>query len=143
MQAQMQTRLKESVKVLNQIIDLKEGRDDKHSQFVSSMAEKIAKKIDLSDVLSLEEKIDQISDELPPLKNFVIPGGHTLISHTHLARAVCRRAERFITELKEITEIDSEIIFYINRLSDYLFTLSRKFTSDLKIEEIKWEPRRK
>ena len=100
-------------------------------------------KIDLSDVLSLEEKIDQISDALPPLKNFVIPGGHTLISHTHLARAVCRRAERFITELREMTEIDSEIIFYINRLSDYLFTLSRKFTSDLKIEEIKWEPRRK
>ena len=113
------------------------------SQLANDSDEFPIQKIDLSDVLSLEEKIDQITDQLPALKNFVIPGGHMLISHAHLARAVCRRAERFITELKEITEVDSEILFYINRLSDYLFTLSRKFTFELKIEEIKWEPRGK
>jgi len=100
-------------------------------------------KINAADILQLEQKIDQITDELPPLKNFVIPGGHPLVSHTHLARCVCRRAERYITELKELTDVDSEIVFYINRLSDYFFTLSRKFTQDLNLPEIKWEPSRK
>lgn len=91
----------------------------------------------------LEKSIDRITAELPPLKNFVIPGGHPLISHSHLARCVCRRAERHITELNVLTAIESEIVFYINRLSDYFFTLSRKFSQDLEIEEVKWKPNRK
>lgn len=100
-------------------------------------------KIDNGHVEALEKSIDRITADLPPLKNFVIPGGHQLISNTHLARCVCRRAERYITELKEITEVESEIIIYINRLSDYFFTLARKFTRDLGVKEIKWEPPRK
>ena len=100
-------------------------------------------KISEEQVEHLEKSIDRITAELPPLKNFVIPGGHPLISYSHLARCVCRRAERHITELKDITSIDPEIVFYINRLSDYFFTLSRKFSQDLNIEEIKWEPNRK
>ncbi len=100
-------------------------------------------KIGLEQVEILENSIDRITDELPPLKNFVLPGGHPLISNTHLARCVCRRAERYITELKEITTVEAEVIFYINRLSDYFFTLARKFSQDLGIEEIKWEPGRK
>ena len=100
-------------------------------------------KISEEQVEHLEKSIDRITAELPPLKNFVIPGGHPLISLSHLARCVCRRAERHITELKDITSIDPEIVFYINRLSDYFFTLSRKFSQDLNIEEVKWEPNRK
>ena len=100
-------------------------------------------KINEEQVELLEKSIDRITAELPPLKNFVIPGGHPLISHTHLARCVCRRAERHITELKDLATIDPEIVFYINRLSDYFFTLSRKFSQDLNIEEVKWEPNRK
>ena len=100
-------------------------------------------KIDTTHVEALEKSIDRITDHLPPLKNFVIPGGHPQVSNTHLARCVCRRAERYITELKELTTVASEIIFYINRLSDYFFTLARKFSYDLNVKEIKWEPARK
>lgn len=91
----------------------------------------------------LENWIDRMTEELSPLKNFVIPGGHINVSNAHLARCVCRRAERFITELNTLTETNPIIIFYINRLSDYLFTLARKFAFDSEIEEIKWTPRQK
>jgi cob(I)alamin adenosyltransferase len=94
-------------------------------------------------VSSLEHWIDRMTEELPALKNFVIPGGHVNVSNTHLARCVCRRAERFITELNTLTKTNPVIVFYINRLSDYLFTLSRKFAFDSGIEEIKWTPRQK
>jgi cob(I)alamin adenosyltransferase len=97
--------------------------------------------INKTDVKLLEDWIDQMTDGLPVLKNFVITGGHLTISNTHLARCVCRRAERIITELNESTTINPDIITYINRLSDYLFTLSRKFSHDLKVHEIKWIPR--
>lgn len=96
-----------------------------------------------NEVTLLEEYIDKMTDSLPPLKNFVIPGGHTLVSSTHLARSVCRRAERIITELNDNEPIDSVLIFYINRLSDYLFTLSRKLSFDLAVKEEKWIPERK
>ena len=95
-------------------------------------------KINIKDVSNLENMIDIMTDSLPDLKNFIIPGGNEIISNTHLTRCVCRRAERCITELNEYSKIDSVIIFYINRLSDYLFTLSRKLSYDLKIEEVKW-----
>ena len=95
-------------------------------------------KITIKDVSNLESMIDIMTDSLPDLKNFIIPGGNEIISNTHLTRCVCRRAERCITELNEYSKIDSVIIFYINRLSDYLFTLSRKLSYDLKIEEVKW-----
>ena len=83
-------------------------------------------------------EIDKINNELPELKNFIIPGGHVLISYTHLARCTCRRAERFITELKGEEEVSNVIIAYINRLSDYLFILARKLAEDFDVEEIKW-----
>jgi cob(I)alamin adenosyltransferase len=95
-------------------------------------------KITIKDVSNLESMIDIMTDSLPDLKNFIIPGGNEIVSNTHLTRCVCRRAERCITELNEYSKIDSVIIFYINRLSDYLFTLSRKLSYDLKIEEVKW-----
>ena len=89
-------------------------------------------------VKHIENKIDILTAKLPPLKNFLIPGGHVLISYSHLARCVCRRAERYVTELDEEVSISSSIIAYMNRLSDYFFMLSRTFAFELDIEEIKW-----
>lgn len=89
-------------------------------------------------VIYIENKIDILTAKLPPLKNFVIPGGHVLISYAHLARCVCRRAERYVTELDEKVSISSTIVAYMNRLSDYFFTLSRTFALELEVEEIKW-----
>ena len=89
-------------------------------------------------VKHIENKIDILAAELPLLKNFVIPGGHVLISYAHLARCVCRRAERCVTELDEEVSVSSTIIAYMNRLSDYFFTLSRTFALELDVEEIKW-----
>lgn len=96
--------------------------------------------IQKDDVKDIELWIDRMTDELPALRNFVIPGGHSCVANTHLARCVCRRAERFITELNDTSKTNPVIIFYINRLSDYLFTLSRKFAHDFNVEEIKWIP---
>jgi len=90
------------------------------------------------EVQFIEKEIDLLTDRLPPLKNFVIPGGHILVSYTHLARSVCRRAERYVTELDHQAPVSATLIAYINRLSDYFFTLSRIFALDLEIEEVKW-----
>lgn len=94
-------------------------------------------------ILEIENEIDRISLYLPPLKNFVLPGGHPLISYSHLARCVCRRAERHITELNANERVSPFVIAFVNRLSDYFFVLSRKFTQDLEIEENKWVPKEK
>ena len=90
------------------------------------------------EVQFIEKEIDLLTDRLPPLKNFVIPGGHILVSYTHLARSVCRRAERYVTELDHQAPVSATLISYINRLFDYFFTLSRIFALDLEIEEVKW-----
>ena len=94
--------------------------------------------ISLKDTEFLENAIDRMTIELDPLKNFIIPGGNKLVSFTHLARCVCRRAEVNITELKEKEDLNREILLFINRLSDYLFTLARFFSKVLKINELKW-----
>jgi cob(I)alamin adenosyltransferase len=114
------------------------------SQLADDTSEKTGKlrgkivPITFKNVTEIESEIDKINNELPELKNFIIPGGHFLISYTHLARCTCRRAERFITELKDEEEVSSVIIAYINRLSDYLFILARKLSKDFDVEEIKW-----
>ena len=96
-----------------------------------------------SHILEIENEIDRISMDLPPLKNFVLPGGHPLVSYSHLARCVCRRAERHITELNANERVSPYIIAFVNRLSDYFFVLSRKFTCDLDLDENKWIPKEK
>ena len=83
-------------------------------------------------------KIDKIQKELPILNKFIIPGGNKLVSFCHVSRAVCRRAERKITKLSEFTEVDENILTYINRLSDFLFVLARYYTMILDIEESYW-----
>lgn len=93
------------------------------------------------DITMLEKEIDAMDAELPAMKSFVIPGGHVTISHCHIARCVCRRAERRVVHLAENEQVDEIIIRYLNRLSDYLFMLCRKLASDLKVKEIPWLPK--
>ena len=78
---------------------------------------------------------------LPPMKSFVLPGGHQSVSFCHVARTVCRRAERLTIALDSQEKVDALVIQYLNRLSDYLFVLSRKMTSELGAEETPWKPR--
>ena len=93
------------------------------------------------DIEALETAMDEMDATLPALKNFVLPGGHQSVSFAHLARCVCRRAERIAIALHETEPLDEPAIKYLNRLSDYLFVLGRKMAQELNAEEIKWEPR--
>ena len=93
------------------------------------------------DVELLEREIDHMSETLPEMKNFILPGGHPTVSHLHIARCVCRRAERCCVRLHEGSAADDLIIKYLNRLSDYLFVLARFVAHVLKIEESPWKPR--
>ena len=95
-----------------------------------------------SDIEFLENEIDSMEDSLAPMTHFVLPGGHTAVSFFHIALCVCRRAERLAVHLNHNEPINENTIKYLNRLSDYLFVLARKLTSDLKGEEIKWIPRK-
>ncbi|MCR9287391.1 MAG: cob(I)yrinic acid a,c-diamide adenosyltransferase [Bacteroidetes bacterium] len=95
-----------------------------------------------SDIELLESEMDRMDEELPPLKSFILPGGHTLVSHCHVARCVCRRAERVVVSLNSIENVESILIQYLNRLSDYLFVLARKIALDLGVQEVEWHPRK-
>ncbi|MBT8219281.1 MAG: cob(I)yrinic acid a,c-diamide adenosyltransferase [Bacteroidia bacterium] len=88
----------------------------------------------------LEIQIDSISETIPPLKNFILPGGHPVVAHCHIARCVCRRAERSVVALGHLEKIDAYILRYLNRLSDYLFVLCRLISHEMGAEEIKWMP---
>lgn len=93
------------------------------------------------DIQFLEKEIDAMDAELPPMRFFVLPGGHASVSFGHVARTVCRRAERLTIALDQIEKVEPLVIKYLNRLSDYLFMLCRKMTSELKVEETPWKPR--
>ena len=102
-----------------------------------------------SDIELLEKAIDEMDEVLEPLRNFVLPGGHVYVSYCHLARTVCRRAERLCVALNHSHASDTSsnaneliAIKYLNRLSDYLFSLSRKIAKDLGAEEVNWFPRK-
>lgn len=94
-----------------------------------------------ADVTRLEEAVDAMEADLPELRHFVLPGGHESVSHTHLARTVCRRAERLVIALDPEATTEGLLIQYLNRLSDYLFVLSRKMALELGVEEVTWKPR--
>ena len=94
------------------------------------------------DVTLLEKEIDRMNDIIPAMKSFVLPGGHSTVSHLHIARCVCRRAERCCVRLElETLEIDPLILKYLNRLGDYLFVLARYTAHLLNAPEIPWKPR--
>ncbi|MDA3904585.1 MAG: cob(I)yrinic acid a,c-diamide adenosyltransferase [Bacteroidales bacterium] len=95
-----------------------------------------------TDVEILEKSIDNMNESLPELSSFIMPGGHPLASHTHIARTICRRAERITIKTAEEFAIDPLCVKYLNRLSDFLFVLARKFAFELGGNEIKWKPRR-
>ena len=92
-----------------------------------------------TDYEALENEIDEINKILEPLQYFILPGGHSSISHCHIARCVCRRAERICVALNEIEPVNEELIIYLNRLSDYLFTYARKMAKFLNVKELKWQ----
>jgi cob(I)alamin adenosyltransferase len=97
-------------------------------------------KIDEEDIIFLEKAIDRMEKDLPPLHSFILPGGHPVVSFCHVARTICRRAERSTVKLTEISESDKLIIMYLNRLSDFLFVFSRLISSELGADEIPWNP---
>ena len=88
----------------------------------------------------LETEIDAMNLELPPMTHFILPGGHQTVSFCHIARCICRRAERTISKLNANHPTQPEILIYLNRLSDFIFVLARKLSNELDAEEIKWIP---
>jgi len=114
------------------VIGSKLASDEKGKQITNSL--------DCSgkDIEKLEKAIDSFEEELPPLQHFILPGGSEQVSQCHITRTVCRRAERMTVQLAEVTEVESIIIQYLNRLSDFLFVLSRKVAKDQGVREISW-----
>jgi cob(I)alamin adenosyltransferase len=93
------------------------------------------------DIVQLEKAIDKMNEVLEPLTSFILPGGHVVVSYCHIARCVCRRAERICIRLSEVHQVNLLNIKYLNRLSDYLFVLARKLGKDLNAPETLWKPK--
>ena len=94
-----------------------------------------------ADVTLLEDEMDRLSLDLPELRAFILPGGHPAVSHAHVARCVCRRAERLVIHLAEDAFVAELVVVYLNRLSDFLFVLSRAMAHELGVEEVTWQAR--
>jgi cob(I)alamin adenosyltransferase len=93
------------------------------------------------DIVLLEKEIDLMNETIPELRSFILPGGHPVVSYCHLARTVCRRAERLTLKMSETYPVNPVLIKYLNRLSDYCFVLSRKISYDLGVGDLLWKPR--
>jgi len=104
---------------------------------------KVPEGITVDDTSELEKSIDRMEANLPKLTSFVLPGGHPAAAQANVARCVCRRAERALLRLNEAEKVDPDVVKYLNRLSDYLFVLTRCLTYESGTEEIKWQPVRK
>jgi len=94
-----------------------------------------------SDIIFLEQEIDRMNEVLPELKSFILPGGHSTVSFCHIARCVCRRAERHTIRLAQSQQVEEKVIQYLNRLSDFLFVLARRLGKDLDVNENLWKAR--
>ncbi|MDO1501105.1 cob(I)yrinic acid a,c-diamide adenosyltransferase [Winogradskyella maritima] len=99
-------------------------------------------KISDADIKKLEDAMDSMNAQLPEMTHFVLPGGHQTVSFCHIARCVCRRAERLASHLNSLEPFQPETLMYINRLSDFLFVLARKLSHDLQADEVKWIPKK-
>ena len=97
--------------------------------------------VSLQAIIGLEKEMDTINERLPELRHFILPGGSSAISYCHIARCVCRRAERITVHLAQESPVDEKVNIYLNRLSDYLFTLARKIAFENDIPENQWIPR--
>ena len=93
------------------------------------------------DISLLEKEMDRMNESLPELRNFILPGGHPAVSFCHIARCVCRRAERLVVALAQQEWVAPVIVPYLNRLSDYLFLLARQIAFQQGVEEVTWAPR--
>ncbi len=93
------------------------------------------------DIKLLEDKIDEMNESLPDLSSFILPSGHILASHAHVARTICRRAERITLKAFPEGNVDPLVLKYLNRMSDFLFVLARKFANELGSGDVKWEPK--
>jgi cob(I)alamin adenosyltransferase len=95
-----------------------------------------------NDVYWLEHRIDDMQRELPEMKHFILPGGHVAVSTAHIARCVCRRAERLCVAMQlQNLFMPALVLQYLNRLSDYLFVLARYIGHNLHVPEVPWKPR--
>jgi cob(I)alamin adenosyltransferase len=97
--------------------------------------------ITAEDISLLENEIDLMNEMLPELHSFILPGGNTIVSYCHIARCVCRRAERIVILMSKDHHVDVLILKYLNRLSDYLFVLARKIAMDNNAPEMSWKAR--
>ncbi|TAJ14329.1 cob(I)yrinic acid a,c-diamide adenosyltransferase [Marinilabiliaceae bacterium JC017] len=104
---------------------------------VSDLRDRI--KCDESKIEFLEGEMDRIENQLPPLTSFILPGGHPAVAHCHVARTICRRAERRVLEMAETYEVNNWVVRYLNRLSDFLFVLSRHLSNYFAVDEIPWQ----
>ena len=93
------------------------------------------------DIIFLESEMDRMESSLPALKNFILPGGHPAVGYCHVSRSVCRRAERRVIAIAEAYQVEEWIIKYLNRLSEYLFVLSRYLSKYFNVKEIPWDPK--
>ena len=98
-------------------------------------------KVTLDDAVELERLMDELSDSLTPLENFVLPGGTVAASHLHLARTICRRAERLAVTLARRESLDPAVVTYLNRLSDTLFVMARFDNAEHGVEDVLWDSR--
>ncbi len=129
-QKQLNRRIQSNLFTMGSHLALEEGKTNIQLPQISG-----------ADIEELENAIDGMDSELAPLRNFILPGGHPSVSHAHVARCICRRAERRCVELAERAPQDPIMVQYLNRLSDYLFTLARYFSKHYGSEEIPWTPR--
>lgn len=104
----------------------------------ATMAEKLPQ-ITAEHIVEIEKEIDEMTQSLPELKSFILPGGSTIAAQAHVLRTVCRRAEREACRLAKEGSVPETIIPYLNRLSDYFFVLARFFNRNLGVEDIQWE----
>jgi len=131
------------IKYIEQLIEIQDRLFTIGSSLASDPEKSNMKIPDLKseDISLLENWMDEMDAELPEMKFFVLPGGHQSISFCHVARCVCRRSERLIVDLSQHEFVAELVTAYINRLSDYLFVLSRKIAQDLNVNEQPWKPR--
>lgn len=133
----------ENKRVISVILEIQDRLFTMGSHLASDPQKSMMKLPELyeQDITLLEEEIDFMDAQVPPMKSFVLPGGHPTVSHCHIARCVCRRAERLVTQLDEMETQNPLILSYLNRLSDYLFMLSRLLTQELQVAETPWTPK--
>ena len=115
------------------------------SRLASASAEEAAKfqvpELPQAEIDALESAMDAMDTDLPPMRNFILPGGHPAVSQAHICRTVCRRAERRVVQLPASDPIPEVLVTYLNRLSDLLFVLARHLGHSLDVKEVPWKPR--